>query len=256
MTAYREILPHPALRGHVDRFWVRSGASASPDATHRILPDGRLDVIVSLGDAPHAFVVGAMTRPHVTTAGATAHLAAIRFQPGGAAPFLGVRIDDFTDAHVDSADAGAGWLVREALEASGDVACAVRLLQRALLMRLSRTEAPDPLVGFAARALWVDAPPTIDTLARRVGWSRQHLRRSFAAHVGVGPKIFGRVARLQRALAQLREAPREALAAQAVALGYFDQAHMARDFRALCGVAPSAVAEGSIFPMPQPFDVA
>ena len=72
----------------------------------------------------------------------------------------------------------------------------------------------------------------------------------FCAEVGIGPKQLARVARLQRAVALLQGGS-GSLAAEAAALGYFDQAHMARDFRALAGVTPAAVRleRGSIFPI-------
>jgi AraC-like DNA-binding protein len=70
--------------------------------------------------------------------------------------------------------------------------------------------------------------------------------------VGVGPKQLARVARMQRSVDHLqRDVERETLAGAAAELGYFDQAHMARDFRELAGLAPRDIraARGSIFPI-------
>ena len=101
------------------------------------------------------------------------------------------------------------------------------------------------------------APPSIEELSCDLGWSRQHLARRFRAEVGVGPKQLARVARLQRAVDHLQRVPDRAhaaplsLAGAAADLGYFDQAHMARDFRELAGLAPRDIraARGSIFPI-------
>jgi AraC-like DNA-binding protein len=77
----------------------------------------------------------------------------------------------------------------------------------------------------------------------------------FMRHVGVGPKALARVARMQRAVIALQDGSAESVASLAARLGYFDQAHMALDFRSLAGVAPSAVraSGGSIFPIPSLF---
>lgn len=46
--------------------------------------------------------------------------------------------------------------------------------------------------------------------------------------------------RLHEAAAQLTSGRPPTLAALAAALGYFDQAHFARDFKSIVGAAPSA----------------
>jgi AraC-like DNA-binding protein len=56
---------------------------------------------------------------------------------------------------------------------------------------------------------------------------------------------------MQRAIDAVQRARGAALAAAAIDLGYFDEAHMALDFRELVGLTPAAVraARGSIFPI-------
>jgi transcriptional regulator GlxA family with amidase domain len=75
------------------------------------------------------------------------------------------------------------------------------------------------------------------------------------AHVGVGPKHLARTARMQRAVTFLQRQPHANVADVAAATGYFDQAHMAGDFRTLVGASPRSVfdARGSIFPIPSLF---
>jgi len=128
----------------------------------------------------------------------------------------------------------------------------VRALEHELLRRLGGVADPDPVVAAAVRALSREEPPSVVALAGHVGWSRQHLRRMFRAHVGVGPMTFARIARLHRAIRRLQQGRAESLAGAAAALGYFDEAHMARDFRELAGTSAGAARGrgGSIFPIP------
>jgi methylphosphotriester-DNA--protein-cysteine methyltransferase len=79
---------------------------------------------------------------------------------------------------------------------------------------------------------------SIAPLAREVGLTRQHLARLFDAHVGLSPKLLARVVRLRR-LVESGRAGRRDWAAAALDAGYFDQAHMIGEFRALAGVTPA-----------------
>jgi AraC-like DNA-binding protein len=253
--AYRELLPHPALRPFVDRFWILTAAARAEP--RRILPDGCIDVIVDVEPDSdgfgHAAAVGTMTRAMLFHPRTRVCSAAVRFRPGGATPFLRIPAGELTDRVLDAVDAGARWLEAGAGNAPADPRGAVATLERRLLARLHAIAAPDRAVAHAIGRLFGAAPPPIAELGRELGWSRQHLARRFRAEIGVGPKQLARVARLQRAVDHLQRGAggEVTLAGAAVDLGYFDQAHMARDFRELAGVAPRDVraARGSIFPI-------
>ena len=74
-----------------------------------------------------------------------------------------------------------------------------------------------------------------EVAARSVVGPRQ-LERVFQEQVGVSPKVFGKLLRLDHAL-ELAGATSN-WAEVATACGYFDQSHMVRDFRALAGATP------------------
>jgi AraC-like DNA-binding protein len=71
--------------------------------------------------------------------------------------------------------------------------------------------------------------------------SERNLRRVFRDTVGVGPKTFARLERFRRAVdaARAQEAPSWAVIALDV--GYYDQAHLIADFRAIAGATPQAL---------------
>ncbi len=92
-------------------------------------------------------------------------------------------------------------------------------------------------------AMRVAAPGTrVAHVAARFGMSPRTLQRLFAKHVGTTPKHVLQRFRRQRAIDHLSEERRVNLARLAAELGYCDQAHLARDFRATIGRSPSAVA--------------
>ena len=65
------------------------------------------------------------------------------------------------------------------------------------------------------------------------------LRRRFTAHVGLTPKRFARVQRLQRLVRALDGDVQVDWAAMAAKHGYADQSHLADEFRELVGVTPT-----------------
>jgi transcriptional regulator GlxA family with amidase domain len=78
----------------------------------------------------------------------------------------------------------------------------------------------------------------VGSLAREVGWSRRHLSERFRQELGLPPKVAARVVRFERARRLLQRPDRPGLADVALACGYYDQAHLNRDWRELAGCAP------------------
>jgi transcriptional regulator GlxA family with amidase domain len=80
----------------------------------------------------------------------------------------------------------------------------------------------------------------VDQVAALAGVGVRSLQRLFAGTVGVSPKAVLARYRLQDAAAAIDEGTVDDLARLAAELGWFDQAHFSRDFRAVVGVTPSA----------------
>jgi AraC-like DNA-binding protein len=85
----------------------------------------------------------------------------------------------------------------------------------------------------------------VSDLAAETGWSERHLTSRFRTEIGLAPKAAARVIRFDRARKRLvrrltDDTERAYLLADLAAdCGYFDQAHLAREFRALAGCPPS-----------------
>jgi AraC-like DNA-binding protein len=177
---------------------------------------------------------------------APAAMVAVRFKPGTAAAIARCALSELTDreAGLDELAIGDGGLAARVAEAATPGA-RLGVLAGWLRERLAaapRTPRPDRLVGRAVAALTApgERAARIDELADELGVTRQHLARVFRREVGVTPKELVRIARVQRAVAALGGGARPArLAAE---LGYFDQAHLANEVRALVGATPAALA--------------
>ena len=253
--AYRGALAPPgAAAVHQDRFWIlTAAASAGP---RRILPDGCIDMIVDVDLDSDGFgqaaAVGTMTRAMLFHPQTRVCSAAVRFRPGGAAPFLRLPAGELTNRVLDAGDAGARWM------------------RRAPVKRRPTRARRWPLWNGACSCGWTRSHSRIArSRTRLAACSRPRRRRSrssgassagaaslarrFRAEVGVGPNSSRAWRGCSAPSIHCSPAPPAIfnLAGTAVDLGYFDQAHMARDFREMAGLAPRDVraARGSIFPI-------
>jgi transcriptional regulator GlxA family with amidase domain len=81
---------------------------------------------------------------------------------------------------------------------------------------------------------------SVGALADRAGLSARQFERRFRQAVGIPPKLFSRMQRFQRVFPALASAGGR-WADAAMRCGYYDQAHLIRDFREFAGKPPAAL---------------
>jgi AraC-like DNA-binding protein len=121
-----------------------------------------------------------------------------------------------------------------------DSAGAATILETAIAERLAVADGAQrhPHLALAAAARLTSAQ--VNAVAVELGVSERHLRRVFRETVGMSPKAFSKLARFERALSAARDDARPSWASIAAAAGYYDQAHLIAEFRAIAGVTPPA----------------
>ena len=122
-----------------------------------------------------------------------------------------------------------------------DMNAAAAALERAVSQRLATADAPNGALRFALEAAPRLQSAKVDAVASDLGVSARHLRRVFREALGVSPKAFARLERFRRALRVARENGRAGWADVAAGAGYYDQAHLIAEFRAIAGVTPSVL---------------
>lgn len=117
--------------------------------------------------------------------------------------------------------------------------------------RLERYGMAAEVAHVWSRLLDTGGAAPIAEVAAETGWSRRHLGDRFAAEIGLRPKEAARVVRFDRARRILQAdagsgpnpdaegGPGRNLAELAAICGYYDQAHLAREFVRLAGCPPS-----------------
>jgi AraC-like DNA-binding protein len=257
-------VPAPALRPLIAGYSGFRQAGVPP-ATHRGLPSPYLTVIFTLDDpltiAAHAdprqppasyrsLVGGLHTSPALVTHQGRQSGIQLLLSPLGARALLGMPAAELAGIDVEGCEV-FGPLADQIVERIGvaaDWPARFAVLDRVLTSRLCDPPAhPDTSdeVGHAWRRLVASGGHcAVSGLAAETGWSDRHLRSMFSAETGLTPKAAARVIRFDRArrLLQRRAAAGSPLllADLAADCGYSDQAHLAREFRGLAGLPPSA----------------
>ncbi|GAA3252614.1 AraC family transcriptional regulator [Streptomyces lavendulae] len=261
--------PWPAaLRPFLHSYAGYWEATASPYRV-RLVPTGRAVVVISLaepftrirrlgetgppGPVTGSLVAGLEDGPRVCDHPGGQEAIRLELTPLGAFRLFAVPMGELTNRVVELSDVlgpGAALLV-ERLAATRDWGARFDLLDAALTARLDRGPRPAPEVVHAWRMLTrAGGSLPVGRIAAEVGWSQGHLVRRFTEQVGLTPKASARVLRFHRAVGLLTRdglTPTEVTAA----CGFYDQAHLNREFRALAGTTPgrmaaARVAEGAL----------
>jgi AraC-like DNA-binding protein len=240
--AYWERAPDSRLAEHVERVSFSTDPAGVPSPPIRVVPDGRVDLLISVscGGGGRADVFGLKTAPLWARSECAVANVAVSFRPGSAAALLRVSADSLTDRAVPLGELLGTDCAARLIEAK-DLRARGVLLEAELLARLPSAAPENERLARAAVETIERARGrvAISRLARDLGVGERRLERVFRAHVGVGPKSFARITRFRAAWRALESGG--AAVEVALARGYFDQAHLVRDFRAFAGDAPRRI---------------
>ncbi len=114
----------------------------------------------------------------------------------------------------------------------------VHILDDFLVHRARQTVLHSPIQPAARWLRCQYGVADLAALAYGCNLSLRQFERQFREQVGIAPKVFSRVARLEYAVHRKQMYPRLSLASVSADAGYFDQAHFIRDARVLTGVSP------------------
>jgi AraC-like DNA-binding protein len=246
--SFQEFEPPPGLREHVACYWGAEIRAVDAGHMHQVIPDGCVGLIATrrADGSTHLTLQG----PRLDALWIPVHEGdrfwGVRFWPDAGALLLGRPAPELFGA-LEPAAAHLG--TRAASVAAGladcDTAAAAGTAWGVLLAPMVAACPPlDVVVRTAVLAIVAarGGAPLAD-LAVAVGVSPRQLQRRFSAAVGLSPKQFARVRRLRGALSHVVEGSPVSWAAVAADLGFADQAHLIREFSALAGLTPVAVAE-------------
>ena len=255
-TVYEQRAPSPFLASFIECYWaLTSDASAGSRAPERILPDGRVEIVLNCGGPvwqthddgvarrqPAAILVGPTTRSVFIAPTGTVRMLGIRFRHGGAHALFGTPMALLADAIVPLHDIVRALpaSILEELDEPPDLDARVAVVERHLARRLQHLPDRNVASAVAVRLILAsEGAMDVARVAARAGVSTRQLARRFQREVGVGPKVLSRLARFHALLRIVTRTRPQSLAAAAARAGYVDQSHLVRDFRDFAGQPPS-----------------
>lgn len=250
-------LPVGPVAERVEAVWASSTLGCFE--REEILPRSRTEVLFCLGEThwlrdrrdasadrsfETSFVSGLQRRPLDVDSPPINSMAGVRLRPEGVAAFL--RDTPATIAgQVVELDAVLGPAIeklREQLALCRDLRSRVLLLAAAVARHLEAEPAVSDGVRLALDMLHGSRGGTpIYEIVRATGFSHRWLTERFRAEVGLAPKTYARVVRFESAFERLGALDQVHWADFALDCGYYDQAHLVREFRDLAGTTPREV---------------
>jgi AraC-like DNA-binding protein len=252
---YSEFHPKPPLKHVIECFWALESDTDIPEQRpERILPDGCVEIILNFaapfaqhnGETtqvqPRNFVVGQMTGPMLIAPTGPVQLIGIRFHPGGTAPFFNLPIHELTNEVVELPSFAKTLEAKLLAESTHlpQLTDKVFALEKALTRMLEDSKNDLRVLRIASRIVETSGMIPVDDLAHESGLSSRQLERRFLAEVGLGPKLLSRIIRFQQVFRAV-DANEASWPIVALDCGYYDQAHLIKDFRQFAQQTPAVL---------------
>lgn len=245
---YIEYNPHILLVPYIDKYWVSQGI-VEEGFSMKIFPDGCVDIILAFGnsaqnramDESTPYLVGTMTSFLNEHFYGTIDMFGIRFKAGGITAFLSTPQFEFTNCLVelsqtDSLFSKAFHLSIPHTDNRQEQLAYIELYMLGKLMELHQTE------GRITHAIeFIHSRKGIlsmKDLAAEVCLGPRQFERRFKSVAGISPKMYSRIVRFNHTKEYLQHHPESTLYSAAFDCGYYDYAHLIKEFAELAGEQP------------------
>jgi AraC-like DNA-binding protein len=242
----------------VELLWYWDGP-ARPHDFERLLPDGSMELVINLGGDEiriydrrdvrrfERLEPAAMVGPHseyfIIDTAQQGRVMGVHFRPGGAFPFMRPPADELHGQHVSMSELWGTFArdLRERLLMAKTVDLQFDILESALTERVARPLELHRAVAYGLRE-FCGGGRTVAEVVESTGLSARRFVDVFRQQVGLTPKQYCRVQRFQRTIRTLPAANGIDWADVAAGNGFFDQAHLIHEFRAIAGLSPGEYA--------------
>lgn len=231
--------PDPRLAPFVEHHWTVVWRGLEEPVVREVLPHPSVHVAVERG---RSGIAGVPRGRFVRTLEGEGWVFGVKLKPGGFRPFVTFPVARLTNRVVPIDGVfGEGTTERllHRMQSTASFEDRIRIAEAMLLERRPIVDPRATRVAEIVRRILED--PTmqqVEQVARAFGTTPRSLQRLFAEYVGVSPKWVIVRYRLHEALERVHAGERIDHAALAAELGFTDQSHFIRTFKALVGRAP------------------
>jgi AraC-like DNA-binding protein len=255
---FKLIIPSPVLRPYVMSYWVmrrdKSLAGYHEEFMHTL---GGFGIVINLGDCVRLnqqlvtdtiFLDGANSQSHRMGFEGRVDLLGIRFRVGAAYPFVGIPLVEVVNqtSLLDLLGAEQILPLYERVAQAATLQEQIAYLEAWLLQRLAQGKTADKLVWYSLGQIQQQhGLLSMEALAQHLNISQRQLERLYQLQVGVTPKLYARLLRVENARQALKQNIDYSLTDLGLQLGFYDQSHFIREFKAIVGMTPGGYIEHS-----------
>ncbi|THH41204.1 helix-turn-helix domain-containing protein [Neolewinella litorea] len=265
MISVSEYPPSPALAPFVAcyTFGVFNTVAAE-EAVIEIVPNGCPEVIIHLEDrfcklpfgmgverTPDFMLIGLFSSRFRVQFNEPVPVFSIRLHPEALFTLFQLPGEKLIDGYENSdLIFGAGF--RELCERIREEKCPtamVALAEAYLAKCLHHPAAPTSYVARSAALMRHGPQHSIKEISEQVCISQRQLQRRFRREIGISPKQYLKLVRINRVIRTLENNPHLDLTSVAYHCGYYDQAHFIKDFKRITGQLPGDFRKGERGPV-------
>lgn len=248
--------PGELLSSFVAYYWEGNfNDQAQHLLSQRVIPNGFVELIIHLTDwhcdlfscygwsqSPNYTIIGLHTRPYEVHFSDHVRVFGIRFKPEGIFNIFGIPAAEFKERYED-----VSQVLGRAIQTFSDQLREKSSIEERLALAelfLSNTAQKNHIhLNYINRAAELirqsKGAMKIDELPDKVCISLRQLERGFKEKIGISPKHYLRISRVNEVYNQLRENQVLNFAELAYQTGYTDQAHFIKEFKNLTGAKPT-----------------
>jgi len=244
MCDYQEYSPDIRLTPWVKNYWSASGFTGN-EVAPKVFPDGCTYIILksdrTMGTS-YAGLFGMRTAFVEVDYPKSTQLFGVCFKPAGITAFTRVPLEELTDRRVELSlvETLFDKSFYETLSEKQSITEIIAHTNHCLLKQFFCLYPADRQIIRAIDLINLSKGQlSLAEVASDVCLSQRHFERKFKSVIGVSPKMFAKILRLHFALQGMKENPNKDLLTIALEYGYYDQTHLAKDFKSLTGDTPS-----------------
>lgn len=238
---FERYAPAPRLAGLVEHYWFIDWDLDEPYES-RVVPHPCVNVVFQRFDPaePYGEVSGVGRRLFTIKLEDSGRVCGAQFRPGAFRAFTSEPVSSLTDRRVPLREVFPGDFDASEIIDPPSAQARVDAFDAFLLSRMDVE--PDPArvraMALCSHIRRDRGITRVEEVADLDASTPRTLQRLFAEYVGVSPKSVIMRYRVQEAVEAA--GPDVDWSGLAVELGYADQAHLVRDFRAMLGISPAA----------------
>jgi len=250
---YKEYQPGGYLKKYIDAYWILETDSIYRPVSRRFFVDCTTEILINMGTSTpyvnavtplcpgNIYICGTITRPNEVLSVPNSCFVGIRFKPGGISVFYDLSYNELVDRVIEFHDQPLISVI------DLDEQLPERL-DKFFCSRIKDNHSTG--VQIAETIANYQGITTVDWIAKNYNLSTRTLERIFNRSIGIPPKELINIMRFVNVRKRIIQQGNnnESLLQIAFEAGYFDHAHLTREFKKYAGLNPSEIKKWSVQP--------